>query len=88
MAKGNNVLTTRDVAKICNVAPRMVSKWFDTGLLAGYRIPGSMDRRIPIAELARFMTAHNIPIPESWPALKNAVPATARPKRRRRSFKR
>jgi len=61
MAKGKNVLTTGDVAKICNVAPRTVSKWFDNGQLKGYRIPGSKDRRIPVNELVRFMKAHNMP---------------------------
>jgi excisionase family DNA binding protein len=61
MAKGKNVLTTGDVAKICNVAPRTVSKWFDSGQLKGYRIPGSKDRRIPLNELIRFMKAHNMP---------------------------
>ncbi len=61
MAKGKNVLTTGDVAKICNVAPRTVSKWFDSGQLKGYRIPGSKDRRIPLTELIRFMKAHNMP---------------------------
>ncbi|MHC4575741.1 MAG: helix-turn-helix domain-containing protein [Planctomycetota bacterium] len=61
MAKGKNVLTTGDVAKICNVAPRTVSKWFDSGQLKGYRIPGSKDRRIPLNELVRFMKIHNMP---------------------------
>jgi excisionase family DNA binding protein len=61
MAKGKNVLTTGDVARICNVAPRTVSKWFDNGQLKGYRIPGSKDRRIPRSELTRFMREHNIP---------------------------
>jgi len=61
MAKGRNVLTTGDVAKICNVAPRTVSKWFDNGQLKGYRIPGSKDRRIPVSELIRFMKVHDIP---------------------------
>jgi excisionase family DNA binding protein len=56
------VLTTGEVAKICNVAPRTVSKWFDTGSLKGYRIPGSRDRRIPSAELIKFMRAHGIPL--------------------------
>ncbi len=56
------VLTTGEVAKICNVAPRTVSKWFDVGSLKGYRIPGSKDRRIPIAELIKFMKAHSIPM--------------------------
>jgi len=61
MAKGKSVLTTGDVAKICNVAPRTVSKWFDSGQLKGYRIPGSKDRRIPVSELIRFMKLHNMP---------------------------
>ena len=61
MAKGKNVLTTGDVAKICNVAPRTVSKWFDSSQLKGYRIPGSKDRRIPVSELIRFMKEHNMP---------------------------
>jgi excisionase family DNA binding protein len=67
MAKGKNVLTTGDVAKICNVAPRTVSKWFDSGQLKGYRIPGSKDRRIPLPELLRFMKANNMPT-EALPA--------------------
>ncbi len=61
MAKGKNVLTTGDVARICHVAPRTVSKWFDKGQLKGYRIPGSRDRRIPVSELVRFMKLHNMP---------------------------
>jgi len=61
MAKGKSVLTTGQVAKICNVAPRTVSKWFDSGQLKGYRIPGSKDRRIPVNELVRFMKVHNMP---------------------------
>jgi excisionase family DNA binding protein len=61
MAKGKDVLTTGDVAKICHVAPRTVSKWFDNGQLKGYRIPGSKDRRIPVSELIRFMKMHNMP---------------------------
>lgn len=61
MAKGKDVLTTGDVAKICHVAPRTVSKWFDNGQLKGYRIPGSKDRRIPVSELVRFMKVHNMP---------------------------
>ncbi|MBL8746554.1 MAG: response regulator [Phycisphaerae bacterium] len=57
-----DVLTTGEVAKICNVAPRTVSKWFDSGQLKGYRIPGSKDRRIPLNNLLQFMKAHGIPM--------------------------
>lgn len=61
MAKSKNILTTGDVARICHVAPRTVSKWFDNGQLRGYRIPGSKDRRIPLTELIRFMKVNNMP---------------------------
>ena len=60
--KAKDVLTTGEVAKICNVAPRTVSKWFDSGALRGYRIPGSKDRRIPINQLIRFMKQHGMPL--------------------------
>lgn len=62
MHKNKGVLTTGQVAKICNVAPRTVSKWFDAGQLRGYRIPGSKDRRIPVEQLVRFMKAHGMPL--------------------------
>ncbi len=62
MPRPKDVLTTGEVARICNVAPRTVSKWFDTGKLRGYRIPGSKDRRIPLQQLIRFMRAHGIPL--------------------------
>ena len=57
-----DVLTTGEVAKICNVASRTVSKWFDSGQLRGYRIPGSKDRRIPVSNLVKFMKGHGIPM--------------------------
>lgn len=64
MDRKKDVLTTGQVAKICHVAPRTVSKWFDSGQLRGYRIPGSKDRRIPLDQLVRFMQAHGIPLNE------------------------
>ncbi len=58
------VLTTGQVAKFCKVAPRTVAKWIDQGLLKGYRIPGSQDRRVPKDNLVRFCQEHGIPM--SW----------------------
>lgn len=58
------VFTTGQVAKICKVAPRTVSKWFDSGRLRGYRIPGSQDRRIPREHLIRFLKEHHMPLGE------------------------
>ena len=62
--RNKDVLTTGQVTKLCSVAPRTVTKWFDSGQLGGYRIPGSKDRRIPVKELIRFMKAHDIPTGE------------------------
>jgi excisionase family DNA binding protein len=56
------VFTTGQVAKVCKVAPRTVSKWFDSGRLRGYRIPGSQHRRIPREHLVRFVKEHDISI--------------------------
>lgn len=58
------IFTTGQVAKICKVAPRTVSKWFDSGRLRGYRIPGSSDRRIPREHLIRFLKEHGMPLGE------------------------
>lgn len=66
MARGKmamkSVLTTGQEAKICQVAPRTVTKWFDQGMLQGFQIPGSKDRRIPVANLREFMERHHMPL--------------------------
>ena len=59
-----DVFTTGQVARICKVAPRTVSKWFDSGRLRGYRSPGSQDRRIPRDHLIRFLKDHDMPLGE------------------------
>ena len=58
----NSVLTTGEVAVICKVAARTVSKWIDCGRLDGYRIPGSRDRRVTRASLENFMRKHGLPL--------------------------
>lgn len=61
------VFTTGQIAKICRVAPRTVSKWFDAGHLAGYRIPGKSgrgDRRVLRENLIRFMNDFGFPVNE------------------------
>ena len=60
----NRVYTTGQIAKLTQVAPRTVSKWFDSGRLKGYRIPGSQDRRVPEASLLRFLQEHGLPTDE------------------------
>lgn len=55
-----DVLTTGEVATICKVAARTVSKWIDSGRLDGYRIPGSRDRRVTRDALETFIRKHGL----------------------------
>jgi len=55
-----SVLTTGQIAQLCSVAPRTVSKWIDSGQLQGYRLPGSKDRRVAVQELMRFLESHQM----------------------------
>ena len=55
---------TGQVAKVCKVATQTVVRWIDSGLLCGYRIPGSKDRRVTRAKLIEFMDKHEMP--ENW----------------------
>lgn len=61
------VLTTGDVARICNVTIRTVIRWFESGSLSGYKIPGSRERRIPRDKLVEFMQRHGMPLGELAP---------------------
>jgi excisionase family DNA binding protein len=55
------VYTVGQAAKLCNVAPRTVANWMDSGNLAGYRLPMSAARRIPHDSLVTFLRQHNMP---------------------------
>jgi len=70
MSKNNNgrkswadkqVFTTGEAAEVCNVSQQTIIRCFDSGRLQGFRVPGSRFRRIPRAELIRFMRANEIP---------------------------
>src|SRR3990167_544997 len=56
------VFTTGQVAKIYKVSVRIVNKWFDSGRLKGYRIPGSQHRRIPREYLIKFLKEYGMPL--------------------------
>ena len=56
--------TTGQVAQICQVAPSTVSKWFDSGRLQGFRIPGSLDRRYPRERVIKFLKDYGMPLGE------------------------
>ena len=74
------VFTTGQVAKMFQVAPRTVSKWFDAGRFVGtFRLPGSQDRRFPKASLLAFCRDYGIPIPaELADVIEVEVPIVAR----------
>lgn len=56
-----SILTTGIIAKLCGVAPRTATKWIDSGLLKGFRIPGSQDRRVTRAVFEKFAIEHDLP---------------------------
>ena len=53
------VFTVGQVAEVCKVAPRTVTKWFDSERLKGFRLPGG-DRRVPREELMKFLKEHGM----------------------------
>lgn len=54
------VFTTGEAASICNVSQQTIIRCFDSGRLHGFKVPGSRFRRIPRAELIRFMQQNNM----------------------------
>jgi hypothetical protein len=66
--RDGRTLTTGQVARMCNVAPRTVSLWCDSGKLRGFRLPGKGghglgDRRFYPDDVAAFMRAHGMRVP-------------------------
>ena len=55
------VFTTGEAAELCSVSQQTIIRCFDSGRLNGFRVPGSRFRRIPRAELIRFMRENDIP---------------------------
>lgn len=61
VSKPKSVLTTSDVAKVCQVSSRIVTQWHDKGLLEGYLLPGSKHRRFTKANVIAFMERQKMP---------------------------
>ena len=55
------IFTTGEAAEICRISQQTIIRCFDSGRLRGFRVPGSRFRRIPRAELIRFMKCNEIP---------------------------
>jgi len=57
----HKIFTTAQISKIVRVAPRTVATWIDTGTLKGYRLPGSLHRRVLRDDLEQFLKDHAMP---------------------------
>lgn len=56
--------TPIQVADLFRLSPNTVKKWYTSGRLEGYRIPGSLHRRFTRANIEAFLNAHpNVPRP-------------------------
>jgi len=55
-------LTTGEIATICHVNIKTVTKWIDSGLLEGYKVPGSQDRRVLREHLISFIKEQKLPV--------------------------
>ena len=75
-AKGENrikmnkkALTTYDIAKYCDVAPRTAIQWINEGKIKAYRTPGNHSR-VKIQDFLRFLKEYNIPIPKEFESIR------------------
>ena len=62
----DQILTTGDIAKYCNVHSRTVIRWIENGSLKAYKLPGRGNNRVEADEFVRFLKAHNMPIPDQF----------------------
>lgn len=60
--KKKDSFTTSEVAKICRVSTRIVTKWSDTGRLKGYKLPDSKHRRFTFEQIKSFMEECEFPM--------------------------
>ena len=62
MMQLKEVLTTGEVAELLKVTTNTVAKWFDAGLVEGFKHPDSNTRRISREEFLKFVDKHDIPL--------------------------
>ncbi|MHA7878669.1 MAG: response regulator [Saccharospirillum sp.] len=55
-------LTPGEIAKLCDVHQRTVSRWIASGKLKGHQLPGRGDYRVVEADFVAFAKAHQLPI--------------------------
>lgn len=55
-------LTPGEIAKLCDVHQRTVSRWIATGKLKGHQLPGRGDYRVLESDFVTFAEKHKLPI--------------------------
>lgn len=59
----DEIMTVAEASKYCNVSPKTIINWIDTGHIKAYKTVGG-HRRIQKANLEIFMKKQGIPVPE------------------------
>jgi excisionase family DNA binding protein len=73
-AKPNDpLLTTHQVAQLLGAEPSSVIRWYDKGILTGWRTPGG-HRRIRASSVRAYLRSKNIPIPVELGGVEDAPP--------------
>jgi excisionase family DNA binding protein len=61
-----DILTVFKASKYCNVSPKTIINWIESGHIEAYKTVGG-HRRIKRTDLVAFMTKQGIPLPEEEP---------------------
>ena len=61
-----DILTVFKASKYCNVSPKTIINWIESGHISAYKTVGG-HRRIKKSDLLAFMAKQGIPIPEDEP---------------------
>jgi len=61
-----DILTVFKASKYCNVSPKTIINWIESGHIEAYKTVGG-HRRIKSSDLVAFMTKQGIPVPEDEP---------------------
>lgn len=61
-----------EIASICGVHHRTVSRWISQGHLNGYKLPGRGNYRVSFEEFVKFLNRQNMPIPHELEAVRTS----------------
>lgn len=64
--KAKKVLTSGEVARLCNVNFRTVLRWIERGDLVAYKLPGRGDNRIRRDDFLEFIAVNQMPLPDEF----------------------